>query len=270
MLLQLSIQIRILRKVQENEAKRQEDTQRLISELIRAGAISPDYVPPPVYGANTGGKDNALQLSGIEKKEGKANIEGLSPSSLQKFPSSAAGDVLPSAQAQIASPSTFHPAELLSTLCALHNLQNSRDAARDLADLRNSMRVAMQTGNDAELCAVLQVAREEMPEALKTLQRELERIVEREGGVLTADDVAVKAEGDGKDKEKNSGLAGLLKRSKTVASKASSASGSGGSGNDGWSRDTLDREFIESGIDALRRMSVGLDTAPLPSWTITR
>lgn len=30
---------------------------------------------------------------------------------------------------------------------------------------------------------------------------------------------------------------------------------------------TIHREFIESGIDALKRMSV---TLPLPSWTITR
>jgi hypothetical protein len=33
-------------------------------------------------------------------------------------------------------------------------------------------------------------------------------------------------------------------------------------------RDTLDREFIEGGIDALRRMSKGGEM--LPSWTITR
>ena len=33
-------------------------------------------------------------------------------------------------------------------------------------------------------------------------------------------------------------------------------------------RDTLDREFIETGIDALRRLS-GAETT-LPSWTITR
>jgi abelson tyrosine-protein kinase 1 len=39
-----------------------------------------------------------------------------------------------------------------------------------------------------------------------------------------------------------------------------------GSGN---SKDTLDREFIETGIDALRRLSKGTDLG-LPSWTITR
>jgi hypothetical protein len=137
------------------------------------------------------------------------------------------------------------------------------------------MRAAMQTGSDAELCAVLQVAREEMPEALKTLQRALEEIVEKESsseeGKLV-EDGAAKSGRNGKDKEKKAGLVGLLKRTKTMVSAAETASesvGSGG-GSDGWSRDTLDREFIESGIDALRRMSAGLDTASLPNWTITR
>jgi abelson tyrosine-protein kinase 1 len=42
-----------------------------------------------------------------------------------------------------------------------------------------------------------------------------------------------------------------------------------GSGSDGRPRDTLDREFIESGIDGLRRASHGPDTSLL-SWTITK
>jgi abelson tyrosine-protein kinase 1 len=161
-------------------------------------------------------------------------------------------------------------------------MQNSRDAARDLADLRNSMRTAMQTGSDAELCAVLQVAREEMPDALKTLQRALERIIEKESSEEEgppAEDVAAKFVGSGKEKEKEkkgkeTGLVGLLKRTKTMVSAQSgrgSVESGSGSGSDGWNRDTLDREFIECGIDALRRMSSGLDTASsLPSWTITR
>ena len=35
-------------------------------------------------------------------------------------------------------------------------------------------------------------------------------------------------------------------------------------------RDTLDREFIETGIDALRRLSGAGAASALPSWTITR
>ena len=65
-----------------------------------------------------------------------------------------------------------------------------------------------------------------------------------------------------------------LERRKMFASSESgtvpSLTGSGsGSGSDGRLRDTLDREFIESGIDALRRVSHGPDTS-LPSWTITK
>ncbi|EEB98389.1 hypothetical protein MPER_02111, partial [Moniliophthora perniciosa FA553] len=73
-----------------------------------------------------------------------------------------------------------------------------------------------------------------------------------------------------------------VKRSKTVSSStgstsSSSAKASGGSGSgQGRSvarKDTLDREFMESGIDALRRMSRthgATEGGSLPSWTITR
>jgi hypothetical protein len=55
-----------------------------------------------------------------------------------------------------------------------------------------------------------------------------------------------------------------------VPSLTGSGNGSGsGSGSDGWPRDTLDRELIESGIDALRRISHRPDTS-LPSWMITK
>jgi len=133
------------------------------------------------------------------------------------------------------------------------------------------MRAAMQTGSDAELCAVLQVAREEMPEALKTLQRALERIVEREREEVREENDKIMEGSEGKEggKEKQ-GFVGLLKRTKTVVSVESGVSRSTGSGSDGRNRDTLDREFIENGIDALRRMSDGLETTSLPSWTITR
>jgi len=133
------------------------------------------------------------------------------------------------------------------------------------------MRAAMQTGSDAELCAVLQVAREEMPEALKTLQRALERIVEREREEVREENDKTIDASEGKEggKEKQ-GFVGLLKRTKTVVSVESGVSRSTGSGSDGRNRDTLDREFIENGIDALRRMSDGLETTSLPSWTITR
>jgi abelson tyrosine-protein kinase 1 len=171
------------------------------------------------------------------------------------------------------------------------------------------MRAALQTSNDVQMIEVLQVGREEMPEAIKTLQRALEREVEKEGisasgssgssrwvgGSMVTVSPGVAGKGVGKealvvvDGRRASvpvvvggavhELSGLERR-KTVASTADSresgagtaesltASGSG-TGSEGRVRDTLDREFIESGIDALRRVSNGPDMS-LPSWTITK
>jgi hypothetical protein len=64
-----------------------------------------------------------------------------------------------------------------------------------MADLRSLMWSALGTSSDAEMIGVLQVGREEMPEAVKTLQRALERVVEREGdlGVSVVGGVSVSA-----------------------------------------------------------------------------
>jgi abelson tyrosine-protein kinase 1 len=45
------------------------------------------------------------------------------------------------------------------------------------------MRAALQTNNDVQMIEVLQVGREEMPEAIKTLQRALEREKKENVGV---------------------------------------------------------------------------------------
>lgn len=168
-----------------------------------------------------------------------------------------------------------------------------QDQTKDLQDLRGLMRDAMASGSDAEMLDVLGVRRDEMPEAIKTLQRELERWNEESDEQQGEDEPAVTktrgglvkmvrrlslqskggGDGDGEGGE-------TLKRSKTVTSKTSSSSSGGGSGlkrksvGGSGSGDTLDREFIEGGIDALRRMSRGLQghqmDLNLPSWTITR
>lgn len=248
---QLSIQIRILRAVQDNEATRQEDADRLIDTLIRTGAIPPDYVSPaPPYSANGGVGDNALQLSGVEKKKGAHLDVPPAPS----FPSNPSGNASSSTPVQFPSPSILPPTEVLPHLCTLHHMQNSRDAVQDLADLRNLMRAVMQTGSGAEFSNVLQVGKEGMPEALKILQRTLEQMVENEG-----------AEG-GPEEGKNKNEKGV----KTASADTVDSGSWDGSRNNGRSKDTLDLEFIESGIDALRKMSGSVDAASLPSWTITR
>ena len=90
------------------------------------------------------------------------------------------------------------------------------------------MRAALQTGSDADMVCFLQIAREEMLEAIKTLQRTLE------------------------------------------SGNFESPSGNHDADQPGHQKDTLHQEFIESGIDALRRMSKGAETTTLPSWTITK
>jgi abelson tyrosine-protein kinase 1 len=136
-----------------------------------------------------------------------------------------------------------------------------------------------------------------MPEAIKTLQRALEREVEKEGslglggpgvGVAVGAGVPV-GEMEGRRATMPTVVVGGttptvdvggLGRRQTIASAGSKGSkgdesvtesGTGsGSGSEGWrAKDTLDREFIESGIDALRRVSNGPDVS-LPSWTITK
>ncbi|KAG6881014.1 hypothetical protein C0993_003213, partial [Termitomyces sp. T159_Od127] len=155
------------------------------------------------------------------------------------------------------------------------------------------------------MLSVLQIGREEMPEAIKTLQRALEMV--GDAGTGTGAGVADPKEKETemeKEKEKkrwglgrmralteagaSPGKRGSLsantsaenrRKSVDVASVVGSRNGNGNrngnrneSGTDSWGPDTLDREFIESGIDALRRMSrgAGIATSSLPPWTITR
>jgi abelson tyrosine-protein kinase 1 len=129
--------------------------------------------------------------------------------------------------------------------------QNAQDRAHDSADLRQLMRTALAQNDDLAMIEVLQIARGDGPEAIKTLQRTLERVVE-DGRTEVADksDVGTLASPRRFDEERLVDLGNLGAESRPSA-------------------DTLDREFIETGIDALRRLSTGTDLG-LPSWTITR
>ena len=163
------------------------------------------------------------------------------------------------------------PTEILPTLTSLHSVQNSLDKAMDTADLRQVMRAALQTTTDAEMLEVLQVGHHEMPDAIKTLQRALEHIAERDGdGVEAPPEKGVVLAKVVKKVNHNEveGPGGPLKRSRTIISIDSTSTTSSGH-NSERRRDTLDREFVECGIDCLRRMSRGIETS-LPSWTITK
>ena len=156
----------------------------------------------------------------------------------------------------------FPHSQIIPALTSLHSLQNSSDREMDTADLRQLMRAALQTTSDVEMLEVLQVGRQEMPDAIKTLQRALEHVTERDDDAVEASTsksvvATVLKEVEGPD--------GSRKRSDTIDTLSTMSSGYSLERR----RDALDKEFIESGIDCLRRMSRGTETS-LPSWTITK
>ncbi|KAF5381779.1 hypothetical protein D9615_005379 [Tricholomella constricta] len=91
-----------------------------------------------------------------------------------------------------ASPSRLCESQTLPTLKTLHVSQDTVDAAKDSADLRALMRTALQTSSDVEILGVLQIGREEMPEAIKVLQRVLERVGVGEAAAATTTMTEVK------------------------------------------------------------------------------
>ena len=167
-------------------------------------------------------------------------------------------------------PQDLPPSQIIPELTSLHCLQNSLDTAMDTADLRQLIRAALQTTSDAQMLEVLQIGHQEMPDAIKTLQRALESITERDDDGVEAPPgkgvVVTKVTRQVSLKEIG-GPGAPLKRSRTIISIDSLSSSSSGHSLDK-RKDTLDREFIESGIDALRRMTRGAES--LPSWTITK
>jgi hypothetical protein len=162
--------------------------------------------------------------------------------------------------------------EIIPELRTIHEAQNSLDTVYDLSDLRQIMRAALQTGSDVEMLEVLQIKRQEMPDAIKALQRELERLAELDGGTdqpigqgVVISKVLRKVSLEDTESQ------GRPKRSTTIISIESGSSSSentGESSSKAKRRDTLDQEFIENGIDALWRMSRGFER--VPNWTITQ
>ncbi|KAJ3745993.1 hypothetical protein DFH05DRAFT_1394532 [Lentinula detonsa] len=250
----ISIQIRILKQVQLAEARRQHDTQ----ELLR----------------------------------GVANLSHLTTTSL-----TTAHPVPP---ALLPSASSLPSTEILPTILSLTRHQAALDAESDYADLRGVMRAALSKGSDVEIIKVLgQRDRSELNRrfsVLSDIKRKMNFQNSRSYTSTTAltlptslneDIIHEESEsGDGDRKRKGgrlrskrgkvAGAGAKLMRSKAVSS--SSTSSTATTNESAWSRsgsgkkDTLDKEFIESGIDALRRMSRSTaDPARLlPSWTITR
>ena len=158
--------------------------------------------------------------------------------------------------------------QVLAQLAAVTARQNERDAAFDAQDLRQLLRSALQANSDAEMIRILQVSRDEMPEAIKTLQRALEKEVERE----SVEEAVLVSSAEASPVDVDATVAvtqvNLSRSATTVSAGSHTTSSSAATGHSRAPRDTLDREFIETGIDALRRLS-GAEVT-LPSWTITR
>ncbi|KAJ3848775.1 hypothetical protein EV368DRAFT_48649 [Lentinula lateritia] len=231
----ISIQIRILKQVQLAEARRQHDTQELLRSVANLSYLRqhgyPIQADPPSYSMPT----TPVTLGAPDLQTPKV--------------SQAYSHVLP-------------------TLLSLTRHQAALDAESDYADLRGVMRTALSKGSDVEILKVLESSgldAGEMAEAIKTLQRAHEAILEKERW----EDL----QGRQQEQEDVSNLA-PTQLSHSGSGSGVSKSSVCGKRNDRYMRekDTLDKEFIESGIDALRRMSrSAVDPARLlPSWTITR
>ena len=225
---QLSIQIRILRQIHETDRHRQAEMEALISEIkgtIQTRATTAETLASPAL---------SPVIRSITDEGFKHDITSLNPD------------------------------EVAALLRTCRERQNEQDLAHDTEDLRQVMRSALQAGTDAEIIDVLQVSRDEMPEAMKTLQRALEKEVEkdRDSEQSIIEDVDVFS-------EEAEPLEGLSSSQTSGSSRSKLRTDSAVSARARSSRDTLDREFLESGIEALRRMSEGVKLT-LPSWTITK
>ncbi|KAJ7781563.1 hypothetical protein B0H16DRAFT_1819089 [Mycena metata] len=223
----LSVQMRILKQVKESEDRRDAENRALLEALTRAQQ-----------------QGNAL---GITVDQGQLTPRQ-PPVGLPVDHEYEHGD---------------H--DILPALRNLQSTQNTLDFAHDTADLRALLRDALAQSNDVEMLRVLQVGRAEMPEALKTLQRALERV-----GVVNTPQISEAVPAGGELPPAPPGYTprgGPPQRSATLSSSESSDNSSVGLG---MARDTLDREFIEGGIDALRRMSKGGEMLPMRRYEVDR
>lgn len=162
-------------------------------------------------------------------------------------------------------------------LRSLQSKQNLTDAQIDSAHLRTRMQEALGKGGDMDMIECLQVKRDEMPEAIKALQRALEHLSDEDSEEVLGSRPALQRRTTTGSRARDA-----LRQADTSRESRSSTDsfqnvdvieeGSESKRNSGRPKgDSLDREFMESSIDALRRMSAntGVGVA-LPSWTITK
>lgn len=179
--------------------------------------------------------------------------------------------------------------QVAHTLTQVIEWQNTRDSIHDTADLRQLLREAISTHEDQQIMRLMQVRPEEAPEALKALRRALEEEQVREErdrfdsapeGVLglSVQDASVGSvqgilDGVLGDNGKSSGGVSIPVK-KPTSDSVQSTTASDRSHSSTASHDTLHREFMETGIESLVRLSLAsgkpVTALSLPSWTITR
>ncbi|KIY70000.1 hypothetical protein CYLTODRAFT_371735 [Cylindrobasidium torrendii FP15055 ss-10] len=269
----LSIQIRTLKQLQESDRRRQQDMQAIMMALGQ---------PPILPSLQPRGASNALGLIGIEEEYTSVTLAPSPPTELAAI--SLNSPVASPAIGQRTTALEDHesPTAVANALLEIVSKQNSMDAAADSADLRNLLRRAIAAGSDVAMVETLGVKRNEMAEAVKTLQRALEQVLEGKAVDALKGDTGLPDEMPtprGKNRlvkmvrrlsTHDARETQSLKRSKTSTSSHSSEDKSTSSSPQE-DVDTLEREFLESGIDALKRMSEGPEAIlRLPSWTITK
>ncbi|KAL0952988.1 hypothetical protein HGRIS_007199 [Hohenbuehelia grisea] len=210
-------------------------------------------------------------------------------------------------------PTIVQPGDVVEQLREVHGRKNWDDRRVDEEGRRRILADAMRPGNDALIVQKLQLDPTQWPEAIKALQRELEREIEKNGmasSFLPGQAQPTKSQPDAGNglglevgpeteapvqmpvgqpaiappltmdptgdviledvEDTRPGVPEVVSGTNLARAGTTSTVDSTESGYESTThgKDTLDREFLESVIDALRRMSRGSETV-LPPWTIT-
>ncbi|KAJ3557555.1 hypothetical protein NM688_g1411 [Phlebia brevispora] len=166
-LFDVRILFRIYSQLLEAEEQRQVDNNALMNQLLHTsptGIASP--YPPPYQPPDD---SNALALESVAPQSGTSSVSNILGLDLQSPDVSSQEHVTPPALPQ--KPSAE---QMLSSINQYNARRNEEAFTRDAAYLRQLLSTALATNDDMEMIRILQVDREEMPEALKALQRALE------------------------------------------------------------------------------------------------
>ncbi|KAF7799186.1 hypothetical protein EIP86_010417 [Pleurotus ostreatoroseus] len=274
-LFDVRILFRIYTRLVDAEEQRQADNAALMGHILHTSPLGSSGSPllppyqPPDYSSGSLSQDASASSN-------PPNMLGLDLDSTGSPPA-------PARPVLLARPTA---PEMVSRINQYNEEQNERAFQRDAAYLRQVLSTALATNDDMEMIKILQVNREEMPEALKALQRALETEMEKERVQEAPEEQEESVDStqgivdgvQGRKSTASTTVEPVQSNMNTFGSFHSQASthsrASTRSRTSHTSRDTLDREFIESGIESLRRLSMQAGQAPaslaLPPWTITR